>query len=74
MSKYTITRLRIYEVDADSEQEAIDKVYNDAVDIKEIVGVGQGSYDCDIGWDPLALGLRGHEEEYNRFKTNRKMK
>jgi hypothetical protein len=73
MSKYTIAKheviYRVYEVNADSEKEAIDKVENSESDIKELVG--QGSYDCDIEWDARGYLVEVDEEEYNRYKASR---
>ncbi len=73
MSKYTISKqevvYRVYEVDADSEEKAINKVKNNEADIKELAS--HGSYKCDIKWAALSLGWRGHEEEYNRYTASR---
>ena len=73
MSKYTIAKheviYQLYEVDADSEKEAIKKVKNNESDIKELVG--QGSYDCDIEWDTKGYFAAVDEEELNRYKAEK---
>jgi hypothetical protein len=87
MSKYTISKreviYRVYEVDADSEENAINKVKNNEADIKEAINkvknneadikelASHRSYNCDLEWAALSLGWRGHEEEYNRYKASR---
>jgi hypothetical protein len=49
---YTVTTheviYRVYEVKADSQDDAINKIENGEADIHELVG--QGSYDCDYAF------------------------
>jgi hypothetical protein len=54
MSKYNYTVTtheviyRVYEVKADSQEDAINKIENNEGSVKELVG--QGSYDCDYAF------------------------